>query len=113
MQTTALVNEAYVRLIDWKNVRWQDRALEVSPDFGSDLVALDDALTALAAFDPRKSQIVELRFFGGLSVEETVEGLKLAPTTVMREWIKAKAWLYNAVTNDERPVTSEDERFGQ
>jgi RNA polymerase sigma factor (TIGR02999 family) len=140
LQTTALVNEAYLRLIDWNNVEWQDRAhffgiaarlmryvlvgyakrqphrnaaaqvsldqaLEVSPKRGADLVALDDALNALAAFDSRKSQIVELRFFGGLSVEETAEVLQVAPITVMREWNKAKAWLYDeltsAVTSDE------------
>ena len=131
LQTTALVNEVYLRLIDWKNVRWQNRAhffavsaqlmrrilvdfarsrpglregkarhvsldeaLVVTEEQSVDLVALDDALTALKAFDPRKSQIVELRFFGGLSVEETAEVLKLSPITVMREWNKAKAWLY-------------------
>jgi RNA polymerase sigma factor (TIGR02999 family) len=130
LQTTALVNEAYLRLIDWKSVEWQDRAhffgvaarlmryilvgyakrkprykaglqqvsleaaLEVSPARGADLVALDEALHSLAAFDARKSQIVELRFFGGLTVEETAEVLQLAPITVIREWNKAKAWLY-------------------
>jgi len=132
LQTTALVNEAYMRLIDWKNVSWQNRAhffgvsaqlmrrilvdmarsrpraehggeahqttldaaLFVSPKRGTDLVALDDALNGLAEIDSRKSQIVELRFFGGLSVEETAEVLKVAPITVMREWNKAKAWLY-------------------
>ncbi len=135
LQTTALVNEAYLRLIDWKNVEWQDRAhffgvaarlmryilvgyakrqprrkaglqqvsldeaLEVSPERGADLVALDDALNALAAFDSRKSQIVELRFFGGLTVEETAEVLQVSPITVMREWNKAKAWLYDELSN--------------
>jgi RNA polymerase sigma factor (TIGR02999 family) len=131
LQTTALVNEAYLRLIDWKNVSWQNRAhffgvsaqlmrrilvdiarnrprlegnelhqvsldeaLEVSPKKGTDLVALDDALNTLAEIDPRKSHIVELRFFGGLSVEETAEVLKIASITVIREWNKAKAWLY-------------------
>jgi RNA polymerase sigma factor (TIGR02999 family) len=132
LQTTALVNEAYLRLIDWKQVRWQDRAhffgvsarlmryilvgyakrrprrksvgrlqqvsldeaLEVSAGRRTDLVALDEALHGLAAFDPRKSQIVELRFFGGLSVAETAEVLKISPVTVMREWNKARAWLY-------------------
>jgi len=134
LQTTALVNEAYLRLMDWKNVQWEDRAhfigvaarlmryvlvgyarrqphrqaaaqqvsldqaLEVSPKRTADLVAVDDALNALAAFDPRKSQIVELRFFGGLSVEETAEVLKIAPITVMREWNKAKAWLYDELS---------------
>jgi len=135
LQTTALVNEAYLRLLDWKNVQWQDRAhfvgvaarlmryvlvgyarrqpyrkaaaqqisldqaLEVSPRRSADLVAVDDALKALAAFDTRKSQIVELRFFGGLSVEETAEVLQIAPITVMREWKKAKAWLYDELAN--------------
>ncbi len=140
LQTTALVNEAYLRLIDWKNVEWQDRAhffgvaarlmryvlvgyakrrpqhkgagewqqvsldqaLEVTPERSANLVALDDALNALAAFDPRKSQIVELRFFGGLSVEETAEVLQVAPITVMREWNKAKAWLYDELSNTVR-----------
>ena len=134
LQTTALVNEAYVRLIDWQSVEWQDRAhffgvaarlmryilvgdakrqprrkaglqqvsldeaLEISPKRSADLVALDDALNTLAAFDARKSQIVELRFFGGLSVEETAEVLQVAPITVMREWSKAKAWLYDELS---------------
>ena len=126
LQTTALVNEAYMRLIDWKSVEWQDRAhffgvaarlmryvlvgyakrrpqrkagrqqvsldqaLEVSPERTADLVALDDALNSLATYDPRKSEIVELRFFGGLTVEETAEVLQVAPITVMREWNKAQ-----------------------
>jgi RNA polymerase sigma-70 factor (ECF subfamily) len=134
LQTTALVNEAYLRLIDWKNVEWQDRAhffgvaarlmryilvgyakrqprrkaglqqvsldqaLEVLPERGTDLVALDDALNSLAAYDPRKSQIVELRFFGGLTVEETAEVLQIAPITAHREWNKAKAWLYDELS---------------
>lgn len=139
LQTTALVNEAYMRLIVWKNVSWQNRAhffgvsaqlmrrilvdmarqrpraehggeaqqttldeaLVVSPKPKTDLVALDDALTALAEIDPRKAQIVELRFFGGLSVEETAEVLKVAPITVMREWNKAKAWLYRELKNSD------------
>jgi RNA polymerase sigma factor (TIGR02999 family) len=143
LQTTALINEAYLRLIDWKNVEWQDRAhffgvaswlmrhtlvayakrqprvkaglqqvsldaaLKISPQRSADLVALDDALNGLAAFDARKSQIVELRFFGGLSVDETAEVLKVAPITVMREWNKAKAWLYDEVSNLEQ---ADDER---
>jgi RNA polymerase sigma-70 factor, ECF subfamily len=135
LQTTALVNEAYLRLIDWKNVEWQNRAhffgvsaqlmrrilvdfarsrpraaagkaqqvsldeaMVISDERDTDLIALDDALTALAAFDPRKCQVVELRFFGGLSVEETAEVLKVAPITVMREWNKAKAWLYRELS---------------
>jgi RNA polymerase sigma-70 factor (ECF subfamily) len=71
-----------------------DEAIEASPKKIMDLVELDDALNALAELDPKKTQIVELRFFGGLSVEETAEVLKIAPITVMREWNKAKAWLY-------------------
>ena len=132
LQTSALINEAYVRLIDWKAVRWQNRAhffgvaaqmmrrilvdfarkrpklekdvdaLNISLDEAMtvtvakdvDLLALDEALKSLATIDERKSQIVELRFFGGLSVDETAEVMKVAPITVMREWNKAKAWLY-------------------
>jgi RNA polymerase sigma factor (TIGR02999 family) len=131
LQTTALVNEAYLRLIDSSRVRWQNRAhffavsaqlmrrilvdvararkklkrggdaIQVSLDEamtipdepGADLVALDDALTALAAFDERKSKVVELRFFGGLTVEETAEVLKVSVMTVMRDWALAKIWL--------------------
>jgi RNA polymerase sigma-70 factor, ECF subfamily len=121
-----------VRLIDWKAVRWQNRAhffgvaaqmmrrilvdfarrrprvdnkgeaikislaeaIDVSAGKDADLLALDEALKSLATLDERKSRIVELRFFGGLSVEETAEVMKIAPITVMREWNKAKAWLY-------------------
>jgi len=131
LQTTELVNEAYLRLIDAREVRWQDRAhffaisaqlmrrilvdfarsrrylkrgggahratldeaLLASPEPGPDLVALDDALEALAVKDARKSRVVELRFFGGLSVEETAEVLKVSPDTVHRDWRLAKAWL--------------------
>ncbi|HKG79673.1 MAG TPA: ECF-type sigma factor [Pyrinomonadaceae bacterium] len=132
LQTSALINEAYLRLIDWKAVRWQNRAhffgvaaqmmrrilvdfarqrprvekevealkisldeaMSVSAGKDTDLLALDEALKSLAKLDERKSQIVELRFFGGLSVDETAEVMKVAPITVMREWNKAKAWLY-------------------
>ena len=132
LQTTALVNEVYLRLINWRSVHWQDRAhffgvsvqlmrrvlvdyarrhhyrkrggdavsvhLEdaavVAPERASDLVAIDDALTRLAAVDARKSRVVELRFFGGLSVEETAEVLGISPRTVKREWSLARAWLY-------------------
>ena len=131
LQTTALVNEAYVRLIDWKNARWQNRAhffgvsaqlmrrilvdfarkrpinkaaamqqvsLEeafvVTTEKDADLVALDEALIELATFDERKARIVELKFFGGLSVEEIAEVIGVSGITVMREWQKAKAWLY-------------------
>ena len=131
LQTTALINEAYLRLIDLTRIRWQDRAhflaisarlmrrilvdhartrqyakrgggaakvsfdeaLEVSSDARPDLVALDDALQALAAVDSRKSQVVEMRFFGGLSVEETAQALGVSPETVMRDWRLAKVWL--------------------
>ena len=131
LQTTALVNEAYLRLIDARRVRWQNRAhffavsaqlmrrilvdfarsrqylkrggaaqkvsfdegLVVSKEHGQDLVALDDTLKALAAIDARKSQVVELRFFGGLSVAETAEVLKVSPDTVLRDWRLAKLWL--------------------
>jgi RNA polymerase sigma factor (TIGR02999 family) len=131
LQTSALVNEAYIRLIDWKNVRWQNRAhffavaaqlmrrtlvdfardrqylkrgggaLQVSlgeaaaftVERGADLVALDEALTALAEVDRRKGQVVEMRFFGGLSIEEVAEVLKVSKETVMRDWRLAKVWL--------------------
>ena len=135
LQTTALVNEAYMRLIDWKTAKWENRAhffgvsaqlmrrilvdfarkrpklqetqvrhvsLEeafvVTDEKGEDLVALDEALTELSKFDERKSKIVELKFFGGLSVEEIAEVLRVAPITVMREWQKAKAWLYRELS---------------
>jgi RNA polymerase sigma-70 factor (ECF subfamily) len=131
LQTTALVNEAYIRLVDYKRMQWQNRAhfLAVSAqvmrrilvdharghnvkrgagvqhvsldegaviggDQASDLVALDDAMNALARLDPRKVQIIEMRFFGGLSVEETAEVLKVSPATVRRDWSIAKFWLY-------------------
>lgn len=130
LQATALVNEAYLRLIGTQRVNWQNRAhflamsarlmrrilvdfarskrymkrggggLNVSlnpdvalPEPGRDLVALDDALEALAAVDERKSRIIELRFFGGLGVKETAEALRVSPETVMRDWKLAKAWL--------------------
>ena len=137
LQTSALINEAYLRLIDWKAVKWQNRAhffgvaanmmrrilvdfarqrprvepgrdaehilldeaLTVSNEKDADLIALDEALKSLAQLDERKARIVELRFFGGLSVEETAEVLKVAPITVLREWQKAKAWLYCELSN--------------
>ena len=71
-----------------------EEAVAVSADRSDDLVALDDAMQTLAKYDARKCQIVELRFFGGLSVEETAEVLNLSPITIIREWNKAKAWLY-------------------
>lgn len=138
LQTSGLVNEAYLRLIDQNRVQWQNRghffaiaaqmmrrvlvdyarnrqyakhgggarrvsfddARMFSPDRASDVVALDEALNELAAFDPRKSQIVELRFFGGLSIEEAAEVLNVSPGTVMRDWTLAKAWLRRAITGD-------------
>ena len=136
LQTTALVNEAYMRLIDWKTAKWENRAhffgvsaqlmrrilvdfarkrpkindeaarivsldeaLTISTEKDADLVALDEALVELAKFDERKAKIVELKFFGGLSVEETAEVLKISGITVMREWQKAKAWLYRELSN--------------
>jgi RNA polymerase sigma factor (TIGR02999 family) len=131
LQPTALVNEAYLRLVDIAQVRWQDRAhffavaaqtmrrilvdaararvagkrgggavhvnldesIDAMPDRGSQLVALDDALEALARLDPRKAKVIEMRFFGGLSVEETAEVLRISADTVMRDWKMARAWL--------------------
>ena len=131
LQTTALINEAYLRLIDWKDVRWQNRAhffgvaaqlmrrilvdfararrratrggamrqvsldeaAAVSVERAHEFIALDEALDRLAAIDPRRSRMVELRFFGGLSEEETAEALKVSPRTVRREWSLARAWL--------------------
>jgi len=137
LQTTALVDEAYVRLVNRKDVHWQNRAhffaiaaqlmrsilvdharshayakrgggarkieleeaMVVSEERAADVVALDDALTVLATFDPQQSRIVELRFFGGLTIEETAEALSLSPATIKREWISAKAWLYHELAN--------------
>jgi RNA polymerase sigma factor (TIGR02999 family) len=140
LQTTALVNEAYTRLVDYKRMQWNDRAhfFAVSsqlmrrilvdrarrhnlkrgggvrhisldeaasvaignedPDLGEDLVALDGALRALSKLDPRKVQVVEMRFFGGLSVEETAEVLKVSTVTVKRDWKAARIWLYRELT---------------
>ena len=130
LQTTALINEAYIRLIEWKNVQWQNRAhffavaaqmmrrilvdaarardkrsgdthettlngqSVPSPERPPDLVALDAALTRLAELDARKSKIVELRFFGGLSLQEIAAALQISDRTVLRDWNLAKAWLY-------------------
>jgi RNA polymerase sigma factor (TIGR02999 family) len=139
LQTSALVNEAYLRLVDQTNPRWQNRAhffaisaqlmrqilvdyarkrrsrkrggdarqvsldeeMIVSEERAADVVALDGALKSLAEIDRRKSQIVELRFFGGLSIEETAEVLQVSPGTVMRDWTLAKAWLRREITGDE------------
>src|SRR5450432_1051899 len=131
LQTTALVNEAYMRLVDYRRMQWQNRAhffavsaqlmrrilveharrhnlkrgqgvvhvsldeaAVVGSDAAPDLVALDDAMNALARLDPRKMRVIEMRFFGGLSVEETAVVLNVSPVTVMRDWNTAKAWLY-------------------
>ncbi len=138
LQPTALVNEAYLKLVDQRDARWQSRAhfygvaaqlmrrilvdharaheaekrggefQKLSLDENLDaaggerdvnLVALDDALNRLAEMDPQKSKIVELRFFGGLSIEETAEVLGIGTATVIRQWRMAKAWLYGQVKN--------------
>jgi RNA polymerase sigma-70 factor (ECF subfamily) len=135
LQATALVNEAYTRLVDYKRMQWQNRAhffavsaqlmrrilveharrhnlkrgagvqhvpldetVAVCGGQDSDLVALDDAMNALSQLDPRKVRVVELRFFGGLSVEETAEVLRLSPITIKREWRAARTWLYREMT---------------
>ena len=135
LQTTALINEAYLRLIDHRDMSWQNRAhffgvaaqamrrvlvdhartrdaakrgggaLKASleeaaaiPERAAELIALDKALNDLATIDPRKSQVVELRYFGGLSVEETAEVLGISPVTVSRDWSTAKAWLLRAIS---------------
>jgi RNA polymerase sigma factor (TIGR02999 family) len=136
LQTTELVNEVYLRLIDTAQVSWQDRAhffavsarmmrriltdfarsrsyrkhgagaiqvtwdenLAISSKPDPDIVALDDALNELARLDPRKTQVVELRFFAGLSVEETAQVLKVSQQTIMRDWKFAKSWLLRALS---------------
>ena len=138
LQATALIHEAYVRLIDAKRVRWEgrghffgvaarlmrqilvdfarergyqkrggavrpvslDEALVVSGKQDEGLVALDEALRALAEIDGRKSQVVELRFFGGLSIEESAEALKVSPETVRRDWRLAKSWLFQRLNEE-------------
>ena len=140
LQTTALINEAYLRLIDWKDVRWQNRAhffgvaaqlmRRILVDFararhqakrggaarqvsldeaaavavgpGAELIALDEALRQLSAIDPRRGRMVELRFFGGLSEEETAEVLRISPRTVRREWSLARAWLHRELRRGEQ-----------
>lgn len=136
LQTTALVHEAYLKLIDQRDARWQNRShffaiaaqamrrilidsarrhaamkrggpqenlsLDEVPDVSLEpntkLLALDEALTALAEIDPEQSRIVELRYFGGLTIEETAEVIKASPATVKREWAMARAWLHQALT---------------
>lgn len=136
LQTTALVNEAFLRLVNRKNLQWQNRAhffgiaanlmrtilvdharahactkrgggarkleldeaLVISQQKASEVLALDDALKQLALIDPQQSRIVELRFFGGLTVEEAGEVLHVSPATIKREWSTAKAWLYHELS---------------
>ena len=138
LQTTALVNEVYLRLVDIAQISWQDRAhffaisarmmrriltdfarsrnyqkrggaalhvsfdeaLAVSPKLDAEILAIDEALVDLATVDARKSQVVELRFFGGLSVGETAEVLKVSPETVKRDWRFAKAWLHRVLSGE-------------
>ena len=138
LQTTALVNEAFLRLIDWQNVEWRNRAhffglaaqimrrilvdfararrrekrggdalqvslseaADVAQEQSADLVALDDALQTLEKMDPRQARVVELRFFAGLSLEETAEALKVSLSTVRRDWSLAEAWLYRELSNE-------------
>lgn len=137
LETGALLNEAYLRLADWKNARWENRAhfygvaagimrrvlvdharsrsyqkrgagvrpvtldegMTLAAQRGPDLLALDEALKQLAVFDLRKSKVVELRFFGGLNVEETAAVLRVSPFTVIRDWNLAKAWLQREIRN--------------
>jgi len=136
LQTSALINEAYIRLVDYNKMRWQDRAhffavaaqamrrilverarsrrrqkrggaaqrvsfdeaADLAAERAADIIALDDALTDLCAIAPRKGQIVELRYFGGLNIDETAEVLGVSSPTVQREWRAAKAWLYRAIS---------------
>jgi RNA polymerase sigma factor (TIGR02999 family) len=136
LQPTALVNEAYIRLVAQDMPDWQsrahffgvaahlmrqilvdharkqrsqkrgagqakvsiDEALSASPERGASLIALDDALAALAKIDERKAKVIELRFFGGLNIEETAEALGISPATVKRDWTWARAWLYRRLS---------------
>jgi RNA polymerase sigma-70 factor, ECF subfamily len=141
LQTSALINEAYLRLIDQRTVDWKNRAhfyavaaqvmrhilidharkyrfakrgsdatrvplddaLRQKSEIASEFIALDDALNSLATIDPRKSRVVELRFFGGLTVEETASVLELSPITVKREWRAARAWLHREISGSDPP----------
>lgn len=140
LQATALVHEAYLRMVDWKNVTWENRAqffavaaqvmrrvlvdharrknaakregpqhklaLDEAVSFGNekglDILALEDALQALEQLDPRQAQIVELRFFGGLSIEEVAHVLKISTATVKRDWTTAKAWFQRELGQNRR-----------
>lgn len=143
LQTSALINEAYIHLVDYKTMRWKDRAhfmavaaqamrrvlvdhartrsaakrggadlrkvsldeaATLADERAAEMIALDDALTGLAKLDPRKSQIVELKYFGGLEIEETAEVIKVSPATVKREWNAARLWLHREIKN--RSATS-------
>ena len=137
LQTSALINEAYLRLVDHKNMQWQNRAhffavaaqamrrilvdhararsyakrggglrkvdineaSLVADERTDELVALDEALCELESLDPRKSRVVELRYFGGLSIEETALVLETSPATVKRDWNSARGWLHRAIRN--------------
>jgi RNA polymerase sigma-70 factor, ECF subfamily len=148
LQTTALVHEAYMKLVSQKDAKWQNRAhflavssqqmrrilvdaarsrlrqkrgsdavvvsLDDAPTLSSsraaEFIALDDALTELAKVDPRRSRVVEMRYFGGMSVEEAAEALNLSPDTVMRDWKAAKAWLYTELNRAERPGSPRPDR---
>jgi len=141
LQASALVNEAFLKLVDVRRIRWQNRAhffamsaqlmrrilvdfarskkyqkrggaaikvtldenLDISNDRTNDLVALDDALTALAAANPRVGQVVELRYFGGLTEIETAEALHISADTVLRDWKFAKVWLHRELTGGQLP----------
>jgi RNA polymerase sigma-70 factor, ECF subfamily len=143
LQTTALINEVYLRLVNIKQMNWNDRAhffaicarlmrriltdsararhdlkrggnvrrvpfdeaLVISDKLPTDFVTLDDALNGLNTVDPRKSQVVELRFFGGLSVEETATVLRISPETVMRDWRLAKVWLLREMSQKKHADT--------
>jgi RNA polymerase sigma factor (TIGR02999 family) len=146
LQATALVHEAYIRLVDWRNVSWQNRAhffalaaqamrhilvdharakhaqkrggewtklaIDEAVSYPQqqtiDLVALDDALERLTSLDPTQGKIVELRFFGGLTIEEAAEALRLSPAAVKREWTLAKAWLHKTLTGDRSLIVNRE-----
>jgi RNA polymerase sigma factor (TIGR02999 family) len=143
LQATALINEVYLRLVDFPEINWQNRAHffavcsrlmrrilvdsarsrrskkrgggaeELPFEEGRfpgrepswDLLALDEAMNRLAALDPRKCQVVEMRFFGGMSVEETAAVLKVSPETVLRDWRLSRVWLFRALTSEVRDAT--------